>query len=216
MELRPISVAAVFAATIAIGFSACAPSSEDTAAADESQGVAGDQQKAKVSGSDSSSANQGSTNKSSGVDGSESDSKSSSESSQGPSTGDGDASALEDADMGDAGSLEGSNGGQDTSGSDKSGPQISLVSKRCNGGKLLTQWRITDSSGVATAAVYRYNEYNATIDTAAHWMGPQTGDGNQWTSTSAGGLNLKESVSIAATDKNGNTSQSGTTAPAGC
>lgn len=230
MELRKASAIAVFSAAAALGFAACSSSPEVEAnltdAKESVQNQANPNDGGSDSDSDSASGSNGSGGQSSGDAGSDSSAQSSGSSdSDSASSNEGDATALEEynaENSGESSAPEGSSapeesdGGSSEAAADHSGPQISLVNKRCNSGKLLTQWNIKDASGVQRAVVYRYNEYNAAIDSAAQWMGPETGDGNHWAATSNGSQNLKDNVSIVATDKNGNASEMTITAPASC
>ncbi|MDP3207577.1 MAG: hypothetical protein Q8M65_00375 [Rhodoglobus sp.] len=66
-----------------------------------------------------------------------------------------------------------------------SGPTVALTNQRCSGGKLLiTLTANADNSyrkGISKVVLERQNEYNAWIDSDASWLGPETGQGNQWT-----------------------------------
>jgi len=69
-------------------------------------------------------------------------------------------------------------------------PTINVISQRCVSGRLtLTMTANYDSSyrkGIRSIVVERPNEYNALIDADASWLGPETGQGNQWTVQPAG------------------------------
>ena len=62
---------------------------------------------------------------------------------------------------------------------------MALTNQRCSGGKLLiTLTANADNSyrkGISAVLLERQNEYNAWIDSDANWLGPETGQGNQWT-----------------------------------
>jgi len=66
-----------------------------------------------------------------------------------------------------------------------SGPVASVINQRCASGKLtITLTANSDNSyrkGITSVLLERQNEFNAWIDSGATWLGPETGQGNQWT-----------------------------------
>jgi len=66
-----------------------------------------------------------------------------------------------------------------------SGPTAAVTNQRCSGGKLIvTLTANADGSyrkGITAVTLERQNEYNAWLDSPATWLGPETGQGNQWT-----------------------------------
>ena len=100
---------------------------------------------------------------------------------------------------GNSGSNGGSNGGSNSGGEATpsppaptaapppaaSGPVASVINQRCASGKLtITLTANSDNSyrkGITSVLLERQNEFNAWIDSGATWLGPETGQGNQWT-----------------------------------
>ena len=66
-----------------------------------------------------------------------------------------------------------------------SGPTAAVTNQKCTGGKLIvTLTANADNSyrkGITSVTLERQNEYNAWLDSKATWLGPETGQGNQWT-----------------------------------
>jgi len=60
-----------------------------------------------------------------------------------------------------------------------------VINQRCASGKLtITLTANSDNSyrkGITSVLLERQNEFNAWIDSGATWLGPETGQGNQWT-----------------------------------
>lgn len=65
------------------------------------------------------------------------------------------------------------------------GPTAAVTNQKCSSGKLIiTLTANADNSyrkGITAVTLERQNEYDAWLDSAATWLGPETGQGNQWT-----------------------------------
>lgn len=99
---------------------------------------------------------------------------------------------------------------------------IALVSGQCQSGAFrVTVTANYDSSyrkGITSVEIERQNEYNAWISSDATWLGPETGQGNQWTGSAAGSKSqrFKDTVRITATATGGATAVTTATVSGNC
>lgn len=99
---------------------------------------------------------------------------------------------------------------------------IALVSGQCQSGAFrVTVTANYDGShrkGITGVEIERQNEYNAWISSDATWLGPETGQGNQWTGSAPGSKSqrFKETVRITATASGGATATTTTTVSGNC
>jgi hypothetical protein len=74
-------------------------------------------------------------------------------------------------------------------------PTVSVLSQQCTSGKLtVTLTAAYDNSyrkGIGSVVLERQNEYDAWLDADATWLGPETGQGNQWTGNPPGHKNQR-------------------------
>ncbi len=101
------------------------------------------------------------------------------------------------SDSGGGNSGSGGSGSGDSSGSSASpsqtpappaapgGPTAAVSNQKCSSGKLvITLTANADGSyrkGITAVTLERQNQYDVWLDSPATWLGPETGQGNQWT-----------------------------------